>query len=61
MNGPLRSVRKGISCRFQDTNCTRIVETLSSWNDTVVSEYQLGDLPSVTSVSVSLVYSVPGK
>ncbi|XP_014056816.1 melanopsin-A isoform X1 [Salmo salar] len=52
MNGPLRSVRKGISCRFQDTNCTRIVETLSSWNDTVVSEYQLGDLPSVTSVAM---------
>ncbi|KAM9561183.1 melanopsin-A-like [Salvelinus alpinus] len=52
MDGALRSVRKGISCRFQDTNCTRIVETLSSWNDTVVNEYRLVDLPSVTSVAM---------
>nr|XP_046188750.1 melanopsin-A-like [Oncorhynchus gorbuscha] len=52
MNGTLRSVRKGISCRFQDPNCTRIVETLSSWNDTVVNEYRLVDLPSVTSMAM---------
>nr|XP_029496653.1 melanopsin-A-like [Oncorhynchus nerka] len=52
MNGTLRSVRKGISCRFQDPNCTRIVETLSSLNDTVVNEYRLVDLPSVTSMAM---------
>uniref|UniRef100_A0A8C8CUV8 G-protein coupled receptors family 1 profile domain-containing protein n=1 Tax=Oncorhynchus tshawytscha TaxID=74940 RepID=A0A8C8CUV8_ONCTS len=52
MNGTLRSVRKGISCRFQDPNCTRNVETLSSWNDTVVNEYRLVDLPSVTSMAM---------
>ncbi|XP_064789211.1 melanopsin-A-like [Oncorhynchus masou masou] len=52
MNGTLRSVRKGISSRFQDPNSTRNVETLSSWNDTVVNEYRQVDLPSVTSMAM---------
>ncbi|XP_020335697.1 heme-binding protein 2-like [Oncorhynchus kisutch] len=48
MSGAMRSVPKGISCPFQDQNCTCIVETLSSWNDTGVNEYRMVDLPSVT-------------
>uniref|UniRef100_A0A8C8CWN9 G-protein coupled receptors family 1 profile domain-containing protein n=1 Tax=Oncorhynchus tshawytscha TaxID=74940 RepID=A0A8C8CWN9_ONCTS len=48
----MSSDRSGISCRFQDPNCTRNVETLSSWNDTVVNEYRLVDLPSVTSMAM---------
>ncbi|XP_030628254.1 melanopsin-A [Chanos chanos] len=57
VSSALHSVRKGISCPIQDPNCTRIVETLSSWNSTVVNAYRLVDLPpvatSVTSVTMS--------
>ncbi|KAJ8418370.1 hypothetical protein AAFF_G00140790 [Aldrovandia affinis] len=42
-----QSVRKGISCPSQDPNCTRIVETLSAWNDSAVSAYKLVELPPV--------------
>nr|XP_055026967.1 melanopsin-A isoform X1 [Misgurnus anguillicaudatus] len=41
-------MRKGISCPSQDPNCTRIVETLSAWNSSVVSAYRLVDLPPIT-------------
>uniref|UniRef100_A0A8C8I6U2 G-protein coupled receptors family 1 profile domain-containing protein n=1 Tax=Oncorhynchus tshawytscha TaxID=74940 RepID=A0A8C8I6U2_ONCTS len=54
----MRSVPKGISCPFQDQNCTCIVETLSSWNDTGVNEYRMVDLPSVTT-SVAMVHEAP--
>lgn len=55
MSGAMRSVRKGISCPYQDPNCTRIVETLSSWNESVGNAYRLVDLPpATTSVSSSL-------
>lgn len=48
----VRSVRKGISCPTLDPNCTRIVESLSSWNNSVMSAYRLVDLPpTTTSVS----------
>lgn len=47
-------MRKGISCPYQDPNCTRIVETLSSWNNTVVNAYRLVDLPP-TATSVAMV------
>uniref|UniRef100_A0AAZ3QM90 G-protein coupled receptors family 1 profile domain-containing protein n=3 Tax=Oncorhynchus tshawytscha TaxID=74940 RepID=A0AAZ3QM90_ONCTS len=58
MSGAMRSVPKGISCPFQDQNCTCIVETLSSWNDTGVNEYRMVDLPSVTT-SVAMVHEAP--
>ncbi|XP_051507619.1 melanopsin-A [Myxocyprinus asiaticus] len=48
MSGAVRSVRKGISCPTQDPNCTRIVENLSSWNNSVMSAYRLVDLPPMT-------------
>lgn len=52
MSGAVRSVRKGISCPTLDPNCTRIVESLSSWNNSVMSAYRLVDLPpTTTSVS----------
>ncbi|XP_067091788.1 melanopsin-A [Osmerus mordax] len=54
MSGALRSVRKGISCPYQDPNCTRIVETLSSWNESVVNAYRLVDLPPATTSLTSV-------
>ncbi|XP_051504908.1 melanopsin-A-like isoform X2 [Myxocyprinus asiaticus] len=54
MSGTMRSLRKGISCPTQDPNCTRIVETLSSWNNSVMSAYRLVDLPPMTT-SVAMV------
>ncbi|KAJ3610277.1 hypothetical protein NHX12_022370 [Muraenolepis orangiensis] len=41
------SAWKGIWCPVQDPNCTRITETLSSWNDSSVSRYRLVDLSRV--------------
>ncbi|XP_073690113.1 melanopsin-A [Garra rufa] len=54
MSGAVRSMRKGISCPTQDPNCTRIVESLSSWNNSVMSAYRLVDLPPTTT-SVAMV------
>ncbi|XP_043110643.1 melanopsin-A [Puntigrus tetrazona] len=54
MSGAARSVRKGISCPTLDPNCTRIVESLSSWNNSVMSAYRLVDLPPTTT-SVAMV------
>ncbi|XP_075073125.1 melanopsin isoform X2 [Mixophyes fleayi] len=39
------SVRKGITCPPQDANCTRILESLNTWNDSEVSSYKLVELP----------------
>ncbi|XP_038816797.1 melanopsin-A-like [Salvelinus namaycush] len=58
MSDAMRSVPKRISCPFQDPNCTCIVETLSSWNDTGVNESWMVDLPSVTT-SVAMVHEAP--
>ncbi|XP_035255621.1 melanopsin-A [Anguilla anguilla] len=41
-------VRKGISCPSQDPNCTRVVESLSAWNDSILGAYRLVDLPPIT-------------
>ncbi|XP_067276970.1 melanopsin-A isoform X4 [Pseudorasbora parva] len=54
VSGAVRSMRKGISCPTQDPNCTRIVESLSSWNNSVMSAYRLVDLPPATT-SVAMV------
>uniref|UniRef100_A0A671TBS6 Melanopsin-A-like n=1 Tax=Sinocyclocheilus anshuiensis TaxID=1608454 RepID=A0A671TBS6_9TELE len=54
MSGAVRSVKKGISCPTQDPNCTRIVESLSSWNNSAMSAYRLADLPTTTT-SVAMV------
>ncbi|XP_077093287.1 melanopsin-A [Siphateles boraxobius] len=54
VGGAVSSVRKGISCPTQDPNCTRIVESLSSWNNSVMSAYRLVDLPHTTT-SVAMV------
>ncbi|XDV50202.1 hypothetical protein PO909_019303 [Leuciscus waleckii] len=54
VGGAVSSVRKGISCPTQDPNCTRIVESLSSWNNSVMSAYRLVDLPPTTT-SVAMV------
>ncbi|CAH2321226.1 melanopsin [Pelobates cultripes] len=43
-----QSMRKGISCPPQDANCTRILESLSTWNDSSeVSSYKLVELPPI--------------
>ncbi|XP_056326889.1 melanopsin-A [Danio aesculapii] len=54
MSGAARSARKGISCPTQDPNCTRIVESLSAWNDSVMSAYRLVDLPPTTTTTTSV-------
>ncbi|KAK7140106.1 hypothetical protein R3I94_012650 [Phoxinus phoxinus] len=54
VGGAVSSVRKGISCPTQDPNCTRIVESLSSWNNSAMSAYRLVDLPPTTT-SVAMV------
>ncbi|XP_073452828.1 melanopsin isoform X1 [Aquarana catesbeiana] len=41
------SVRKGITCPPQDANCTRILESMSTWNSSEVSSYRLVELPPV--------------
>ncbi|XP_069466870.1 melanopsin isoform X3 [Ambystoma mexicanum] len=43
-----RSVRRGISCPPHDVNCTRIIETLTAWNDSQVNAYKLVELPDAT-------------
>ncbi|KAM9326359.1 melanopsin [Gastrophryne carolinensis] len=43
MNSAL--ARKGIRCPPQDANCTRILETLGTWNTSAVNSYKLVDLP----------------
>uniref|UniRef100_A0A8C5PZS8 Opsin 4 n=1 Tax=Leptobrachium leishanense TaxID=445787 RepID=A0A8C5PZS8_9ANUR len=47
--------RKGISCPPQDANCTRILETLSTWNDSQVSSYKLVELPPITTTAPPIV------
>ncbi|KAJ8014448.1 hypothetical protein DPEC_G00040330 [Dallia pectoralis] len=47
MNGSQLSFRKSVSCQFQDLNCRHIMETLS-WNQTVITEHGLEDVPSAT-------------
>ncbi|XP_063290784.1 melanopsin isoform X2 [Pelobates fuscus] len=43
-----QSMRKGISCPPRDANCTRILESLSTWNDSSeVSSYKLVELPPI--------------
>ncbi|XP_006630959.3 melanopsin-A isoform X1 [Lepisosteus oculatus] len=49
----MQSIRRGISCPPQDPNCTRIVESLSVWNESVVNAYKLVELPPLaTTVAV---------
>ncbi|XP_075698881.1 melanopsin [Rhinoderma darwinii] len=38
-------VRKGITCPPQDANCTKILESMNTWNDSEVSSYKLVELP----------------
>lgn len=54
MSGTLQSVKKDIPCPYKDPNCTRTVETLSSWNSSVVGANRLVDLPA-TATSVAMV------
>ncbi|XP_066549308.1 melanopsin-A [Amia ocellicauda] len=54
----LQSVRRGISCPPRDPNCTRIVETLSAWNDTEVNAYKLVDLPPLAT-TVAMLQEAP--
>ncbi|OCT59799.1 melanopsin-A [Xenopus laevis] len=42
-----QSVRKGITCPPQDANCTRILESLNSWNNSEINSYKLVELPSI--------------
>ncbi|CAI9597513.1 unnamed protein product [Staurois parvus] len=51
------SVRKGITCPSQDANCTRILESLNTWNSSEVSSYKLVELPPVFTTMVS--FSLP--
>ncbi|XP_072280367.1 melanopsin isoform X1 [Pyxicephalus adspersus] len=41
------SVRKGITCPPQDANCTRILESLSTWNSSEANSYKLVELPPI--------------
>ncbi|XP_069835289.1 melanopsin [Dendropsophus ebraccatus] len=40
-------IRKGITCPPQDANCTKILESVSTWNDSEVSSYKLVELPPI--------------
>ncbi|KAM3912547.1 melanopsin [Leptodactylus fuscus] len=40
-------VRKGITCPPQDENCTKILESVSTWNDSEFSSYKLVELPPI--------------
>ncbi|KAM4703325.1 melanopsin [Rhinophrynus dorsalis] len=42
-----QSTRKGITCPPQDANCSRILESLISWNNSDVSSYKLVELPPI--------------
>ncbi|OCT71963.1 melanopsin-A [Xenopus laevis] len=42
-----QSGRKGITCPPQDANCTRILESLNSWNNSEVNSYKLVELPPI--------------
>ncbi|XP_031762318.1 melanopsin isoform X2 [Xenopus tropicalis] len=42
-----QSVRKGITCPPQDANCSRILESLNSWNNSEVNSYKLVELPPI--------------
>ncbi|KAM8924399.1 melanopsin [Pelodytes ibericus] len=46
-----QSIRKGITCPPQDANCTRILDSMSTWNDSVVNSYKLVELPPIASTA----------
>ncbi|KAG9485236.1 hypothetical protein GDO78_008362, partial [Eleutherodactylus coqui] len=39
--------RKGITCPPEDANCTNILESMSTWNDSEFSSYKLVELPPI--------------
>ncbi|XP_040291757.1 melanopsin [Bufo bufo] len=39
--------QKGITCPPQDANCTKILESMSTWNDSEFSSYKLVELPPI--------------
>ncbi|XP_039624343.1 melanopsin-A isoform X2 [Polypterus senegalus] len=52
-------IRRGISCPPQDPNCTRIVETLLAWNNSIVGAYRLVDLPPLSATEETLLTAGP--
>ncbi|XP_005992235.1 melanopsin-A [Latimeria chalumnae] len=49
-----QAIRRGISCPPHDPNCTKIVETLSYWNDSRANGYKLVDLPPLVPADVAI-------
>ncbi|XP_001377369.2 melanopsin [Monodelphis domestica] len=45
---------RGLSCPAQDTNCTKIMASMSEWNNTEEDAYHLVDLPSIAPTAVVL-------
>ncbi|XP_036593160.1 melanopsin [Trichosurus vulpecula] len=45
---------RGLSCPAQDINCTKIMTSISEWNNTEVDAYHVVDLPSITPTAVML-------
>ncbi|XP_068114694.1 melanopsin isoform X2 [Hyperolius riggenbachi] len=54
------SVRKGITCPPQDANCSKILESLNTWNNTEVSSYKLVELPPIFTTVETLTDEVHG-
>ncbi|XP_053307241.1 melanopsin isoform X2 [Spea bombifrons] len=42
-----QATRRGITCPPQDANCTRILESLGTWNNSEAASYQLVELPAL--------------
>ncbi|XP_027702181.1 melanopsin isoform X5 [Vombatus ursinus] len=45
---------RGLSCPVQDTNCTKIMTSISEWNSTEVDAYRVLDLPPSIPTAVGL-------
>ncbi|XP_043836097.1 melanopsin [Dromiciops gliroides] len=45
---------RGLSCPAQDTNCTKIMTSISEWNNTEVDAHRLVDIPPITPTAVVL-------
>ncbi|KAG8435042.1 hypothetical protein GDO86_013129 [Hymenochirus boettgeri] len=48
-----QSVRKGITCPPQDANCTKILDSLNTWNNSEANSYKLVELPPTATTDAS--------
>nr|XP_033798843.1 melanopsin [Geotrypetes seraphini] len=55
LNMNAQSIERGTSCSPQDINCTKILESLSAWNDTEANAYRLMELPPIPPTRTSVI------